>query len=53
MSSTFEGSDMNSESIGHEENMYLTKGWVSLLNLPIDKVKKINNGTILQQYVIV
>jgi hypothetical protein len=25
MSSTFEGSDMNSESIGHEENMYPTK----------------------------
>jgi hypothetical protein len=25
MSSTFEGSDMNSESIGHEENMYPKK----------------------------
>jgi hypothetical protein len=25
MSSTFEGSDINSESIGHEENMYPTK----------------------------
>jgi CubicO group peptidase (beta-lactamase class C family) len=40
MSSTFEGSDMNSESIGHEENMYPTKNWVAFtLNLPIDKLK--------------
>jgi CubicO group peptidase (beta-lactamase class C family) len=40
MSSTFEGSDMNSESIGHEENMYPTKNWVAFtLNLPIDKIK--------------
>ncbi len=40
MSSTFEGSDMNSESIGHEENMYPTKNWVDFtLNLPIDKTK--------------
>ena len=40
MSSTFEGSDMNTESIGHEENMYPTKNWVGFtLNLPIDKTK--------------
>jgi hypothetical protein len=33
MSSTFEGSDMNSESIGHEENMPY-KNWVAFtLNL--------------------
>lgn len=43
MSSTFEGSDINSESIGNEENMYPTKNWVEFtLNLPIDKTKKIN-----------
>jgi hypothetical protein len=30
MSSTFEGSDINSESIGHEENIAPTK----LLSLP-------------------
>jgi CubicO group peptidase (beta-lactamase class C family) len=40
MSSTFEGSDMNTESIGHEENMYPTKNWIEFtLNLPIDKTK--------------
>ncbi|WP_310554407.1 serine hydrolase [Flavobacterium sp.] len=40
MSSTFEGSDMNTESIGHEENMYPTKNWVDFtLNLPINKTK--------------
>lgn len=40
MSSNFEGSDMNTESIGHEENMYPTKNWVGFtLNLPIDKTK--------------
>ena len=40
MSSTFEGSDMDSESIGNEENMYPTKNWVDFtLNLPIDKTK--------------
>lgn len=40
MSSTFEGSDMNSESPGNEENMYPTKNWVDFtLNLPIDKTK--------------
>ena len=40
MSSTFEGSDMNTESIGHEENMYPTKNWVGFtLDLPIDKTK--------------
>jgi hypothetical protein len=31
---------MNSESIGHEENMYPTKlGCLFTLNLPIDKLK--------------
>jgi CubicO group peptidase (beta-lactamase class C family) len=40
MSSNFEGSDMNTESIGHEENMYPTKNWVDFtLNLTIDKTK--------------
>ncbi|TRX30617.1 serine hydrolase [Flavobacterium sp. ZT3R18] len=40
MSSNLEGSDMNSESIGNEENMYPTKNWVDFtLNLPIDKTK--------------
>jgi CubicO group peptidase (beta-lactamase class C family) len=40
MSSTFEGSDMNSESPGNEENMYPTKNWVDFtLNLPIDLTK--------------
>ena len=43
MSSTFEGSDINSESTGHEENMYPTKNWVEFtLNLPIDNTKKLN-----------
>jgi CubicO group peptidase (beta-lactamase class C family) len=43
MSSTFEGSDMNSESPGNEENMYPTNNWVDFtLNLPIDSTKKIN-----------
>ncbi|WP_264564734.1 serine hydrolase domain-containing protein [Flavobacterium sp. N3904] len=41
MSSTFEGSDMNSESLGNEENMYPTKNWVAFtLNLPVDKTKQ-------------
>lgn len=40
MSSTFEGSDMDSESIGNEENMYPAKNWVDFtLNLPVDKTK--------------
>jgi CubicO group peptidase (beta-lactamase class C family) len=40
MSSNFEGSDMDTESIGHEENMYPTKNWVGFtLNLPINKTK--------------
>jgi CubicO group peptidase (beta-lactamase class C family) len=40
MSSSFDGSDMNSESPGNEENMYPTKNWVEFaLNLPIDKSK--------------
>lgn len=43
MSSTFDGSDMNSESPGNEENMYPTKNWVEFaLNLPIDKSKVTN-----------
>jgi len=41
MSATFDGSDMNSESPGNEENMYPTENWVSFtLNLPVDKTKK-------------
>ncbi|MGA9211203.1 serine hydrolase domain-containing protein, partial [Kaistella sp.] len=40
MSSPFDGSDINSESPGNEENMYPTKNWVEFtLNLPIDKTK--------------
>ncbi|TGD58377.1 serine hydrolase domain-containing protein [Flavobacterium humi] len=43
MSATFEGSDINSESLGNEENMYPTKNWVRFtLDLPIDKTKQIN-----------
>ena len=43
MSSTFDGSDMNSESPGNEENMYPTKNWVEFaLNLPIDESKVAN-----------
>lgn len=43
MSSTFDGSDMNSESPGNEENMYPTKNWVEFaLNLPIDQSRVIN-----------
>lgn len=43
MSSTFDGSDMNSESPGNEENMYPSKNWVEFaLNLPIDKSKVAN-----------
>jgi len=40
MSSSFDGSDMNLESPGNEENMYPTKNWVEFtLNLPIDNTK--------------
>jgi CubicO group peptidase (beta-lactamase class C family) len=40
MSSTFEGSDINSESVGNEEKMYPTKDWIDFtLSLPIDKTK--------------
>jgi len=40
MSSPFDGSDINQESPGNEENMYPTKNWVDFtLNLPIDKTK--------------
>lgn len=43
MSSTFDGSDINSESPGNEEKMYPTKNWVDFtLNLPIDKTKVAN-----------
>ena len=43
MSSTFEGSDINSDSPGNEENMYPTNNWVDFtLSLPIDKAKLIN-----------
>ena len=44
MSSPFDGSDMNSESAGNEENMYPTNNWVDFaLNLPIDKTKIVEN----------
>ncbi|MBI3235945.1 MAG: serine hydrolase, partial [Bacteroidetes bacterium] len=40
MSSTFDGSDMNSESPGNEEKMYPTQNWVDFaLNLHIDSLK--------------
>ena len=43
MSSTFDGSDMNSESPGNEENMYPAKNWVEFaLDLPIDQSKIAN-----------
>ena len=41
MSSILEGSDMDSESPGNEENMYPTKNWVDFtLNLPVDTSKE-------------
>jgi CubicO group peptidase (beta-lactamase class C family) len=40
MSSPINGSDIDSESIGNEENMYPTNNWVEFaLNLPIDTTK--------------
>ncbi|WP_306350898.1 serine hydrolase domain-containing protein [Flavobacterium sp. '19STA2R22 D10 B1'] len=40
MSSSLDGSDMDQESPGNEENMYPTKNWVDFaLNLSIDKTK--------------
>lgn len=40
MSSSFDGSDQDSDSPGNEENMYPTKNWVEFtLNLPIDDSK--------------
>jgi CubicO group peptidase (beta-lactamase class C family) len=43
MSSAFEGSDMNQDSKGNEENMYPTNDWVKFtLNLPMDSSK--SNG---------
>lgn len=45
MSSVFDGSDVNPESPGNEENMYPTKNWVDFtLNLPIDQSKVENPG---------
>ncbi len=42
MSSGFEGSDMNPNSPGNEENMYPTSDWVKFaLDLPMDKNKTI------------
>lgn len=44
MSSPFDGSDINSESPGNEENMYPTNNWVAFaLNLSIDKTKAAEN----------
>ena len=44
MSSPFDGSDINSESPGNEENMYPTNNWVEFtLNLPIDKTKVVES----------
>ncbi len=43
MSSPFDGSDMNQESQGNEENMYPSKNWVNFtLDLPIDNRKVAN-----------
>lgn len=40
MSSAFDGSDVNQESPGNEEKMYVTNNWVDFtLNLSIDKTK--------------
>ncbi len=40
MSSVFEGSDMNQDSQGNEENMYPSDNWVNFtLNLPMDSSK--------------
>ena len=40
MSSSFNGTDIDSDSPGNEENMYPTNNWVEFtLNLPIDKTK--------------
>lgn len=40
MSSPFDGSDVDQDSPGYEENMYPTNNWVDFtLNLPIDKTK--------------
>jgi len=44
MSSSFRGDDMNSDSIGHEDNMYPTKNWVKFaLDLPSDNQEKLKN----------
>jgi CubicO group peptidase (beta-lactamase class C family) len=40
MSSAFEGSDIDGDSPGNEENMYPTENWVKFtLDLPMDKTK--------------
>ncbi len=45
MSSGFEGSDMNANSAGNEENMYPTSDWVKFaLDLPMDKTKTIGKN---------
>ncbi len=45
MSSGFEGSDMNADSAGNEENMYPTSDWVKFaLDLPMDKTKTIGKN---------
>ncbi|MBK7567764.1 MAG: serine hydrolase [Bacteroidetes bacterium] len=44
MSSPFDGSDLDQNSAGNEENMYPTNNWVEFgLNLPIDTVKIANH----------
>lgn len=43
MSSAFNGSDLNQDSPGNEENMYPTNNWVDFtLNLPVDSSKFLN-----------
>ncbi len=45
MSSGFDGTDMNADSPGNEENMYPTSDWVKFaLDLPMDKTKTIGKN---------